>query len=453
MKNASGAPLLLVACLLSGCTTVVSISPLYKEAKTEKPFMDSRIEGDWVLADVENDDGDHSTPKTPCTMNVVKSDEGYDVTYSCPESNGDDSGAKGYETRKYQVRLVELNGATFFDARFLELQSKEKHFELSDFADEGVAPAHLIGEVWIRPDLVRFSLLSAEWVDKNWPEAFLTKTSNGTRYGNVDVLTNPTDSLRNSVSRATGVDEAFSFPFYLCRPNTDCDEMAAVDELGRKPDDREVLEGVAEFYSKRGDFSKAAALQKHAVEVGTDPEARKTAEFKSGTYLLLMRDFAGARRALGLAKEAEKPPSIEALVVESYFLEGDYQAAIKAAKLLPSATELRSADPILLSYFAQHRLGKHKEAEAYLQQQVATFAGPAAEHLYLLQVMGRVTDSWDGRDLKRTAYYGALNRIREGETDAGIAQLQNVLTMRPLNDLVGVAARMELDRLKALEKK
>ncbi len=456
MKKVSRVPLLLAAYLFSGCTTVVSVSPLYKDAKTEKPFLDSRIQGEWILADLDSADTDASMGKPPCTMKITKStsdEQGYDVTYACPESSGGDSNSKSYETKKYQVRLVELNGATFFDARFLELQNTEKHFALSDFADEGVAPAHLIGEVWAQPDFVRFSLLSAEWVDKNWPGEFLTKANNGTSFGTVDVLTNPTDSLRNSASRANGSEEAFSYSFYLCRPSTDCEEKAAEVELARKPDDHEVLEGVAEFYSKRGDFAKAATLQKHAVEVETDTDARKVAELHSGRFLMLTREFAAARSAFGRAKEPEKPPSIEALTVQAYFLEGDYQGAIRAAKSLPSATEMRSADPILLSYFAQHRLGKHKEAEAYLQQQTALFSGPAAEHLYLLQTMGRVTDTWDGQDLKRTAYYGALKKIREGDTETGIAQLQNVLTMRPLHDLTEVAARVELERLKAPQRK
>jgi Tfp pilus assembly protein PilF len=434
----------------------VSVSPLYKDAKAEKPFVDARIEGEWVMADAESGDEDDSSPKPPCTMKIVKTgddEHGYDVTYSCPESNSENSGAKSYETRKYQARLVELNGATFFDAGFRELQSEKKHIELSDVADEGVAPAHLIGELWVQQDFVRFSPLSAEWVDENWPGEFLVKANNGTRYGNVDVLTNPTESLRNAVRGAARSDKAFDFASYLCRPNANCDERAIEDALARTPDDKDVLLAGAGFYARRGNFARAVTLQKHAMEIETDQDAKKTAELQLGRSLLLAREFAAARDEFSRAKEPEKPPSTEALVVQSYFLEGDYQGAIKAARSLPSAAEMRSSDAILLSYFAQHRVGKHKEAEAYLQQQAATFTGPAVEHLYLLKALGRVTDTWDGQDLKRTAYYGALKKIQEGDTETGMTQLQNVLTMRPLNDLTGVAARVELERLKALQKK
>jgi len=427
---------------------VVSVSPLYNDAKTEKPYLDPRIEGDWIMAGP--DDTESEEQKPPCKMKIVKNDTEagvYDISNSCPDRNAERNHGPAYEITKYQVRLVTLNGATFFDSRFVEMQGKDTHFVLTDATDAGMAPTHLIGEVWIEQDFVRFAAFSSEWVDKNWPAEFLVRESVGSRYGDVDVLTNRTDSLRDLVSRSANTSEAFTFPLHLCRPSTDCDKRATDDELARRPNDREVQAGGAKFYEKRGDFARAAETQKHAVELETDTDAKKVEQFQLARVLLLARDFVKARGALASAKEPSEMPSIEDLTVQSYFLEGDYEGAIKAARSVPESLNLRSADPILLSYFAQHRLGNHKGAETYLRQQVADFVGPAEEHLYLLEAVGRVAGGWQGKDFKRSGYYAALGSIRKGDAETGKVQLESVLSMRPVNDLVGVAAKVELERL------
>jgi len=120
---------------------------------------------------------------------------------------------------------------------------------------------------------------------------------------------------------------------------------------------------------------------------------------------------------------------------------------VQAAKSLEASGKLPSADPIILSYFALHRLGRVKEAESYLQQHAATFAGPAEEHLLLLEVLGRVTDSWASKDWTRSTYYYALNALKNKNLNHGREHLRDLATMRPKDDLIGLAAKIELERL------
>jgi len=449
--------LALLCSVVSGCTTVLSLNPLYKNAKEEKPYLDPRIEGEWILDNFEDVDQNAVESKPPCKVKIAqkeKNDDSYAVEFACPDSDDGPRDESNYETRRYDLRLVKLGTATFFDAQFQELKSKEKHFVVRDVMDSGIVPAHLLGEVWAQQDFVRFSPMSSEWIDKNWPEEHLTKANDGRVFGaTVDVLTNPTDSLRAGIAHNAESAEAFGLPMYLCRPGADCDKMAIEDELARAPNNKDVLVSGGAFYAKRGDATKAVALQRRVVAGETDENEKKAAEFDLGSYLLLAKEFGAAREELASAKEPNSAPSREELVVRSYFLDGNYEAVVKAAKSEPSDANLRSADSILLKYFALYRIGKRKDAEAYLREQAATFIGPAKEHLYLLEAMGRVSDNWDGRDLKRSAYYKALENIRKGEIETAKVQLENLLTMRPKNDLISMAAEVELKRLKSTAKK
>jgi hypothetical protein len=135
------------------------------------------------------------------------------------------------------------------------------------------------------------------------------------------------------------------------------------------------------------------------------------------------------------------------LAVRSYFLEGDYASTVQAAKSLRASGKLISADPIILSYFALHRLGRVKEAESYFRQQAAAFVGPAEEHLFLLEVFGRVTDSWPSKDWTRSTYYYALNQLKNKNLNEGREHLRDLARMRPKDDLIGLAAQVELERL------
>jgi hypothetical protein len=131
-------------------------------------------------------------------------------------------------------------------------------------------------------------------------------------------------------------------------------------------------------------------------------------------------------------------------------LQGDYAGTVQATKSLEAPTNLISADPIILSYFALHRLAKNKEAESYIREQAAAFVGPAQEHLFLLEVLGRVTESWPSKDWDRSTFYYGLNDLRKGKTDSGRSYLQDLVRTRSKDNLIGVAAQLELERLASL---
>jgi hypothetical protein len=135
-------------------------------------------------------------------------------------------------------------------------------------------------------------------------------------------------------------------------------------------------------------------------------------------------------------------------MVRSHFLQGNYAGTVQAAKFLEAPANLSSADPIILSYFALNRLGRVKEAESYLREQANTFVGPAQEQLFLLGILGRVTDSLSSsEDQGRSTYYYALNRLRNGDLEHGRDHLWDLAKMRLKDDLIGLAAQIELERL------
>ena len=433
-----------LAMLVAGCTPVVSVHPLYTQDELQKPpYLDQRLEGDWISAIMNDSDQDDAKPQPPCRVNIRKTsgrEFPYTIESTCPPSDKDSD----EEYSKYEFRFVPLRDGTFFDARFAEYKKKDQHFSLGDVADEGVAPAHLLGQAWVQKDFVRYAPLQDDWVEKNWPEGSWVSSSVG-KLKDMKIVISPTQEIRDLLSRNAGSPEAFSFPFFLCRDGTDCDASAVADQLTRTPDDKDVLAWAAAFYAKRGDFASAIALERHKVELDSDEDKD---QFELGRLLLLSRDFDGARKAFAAAKEPSKTPSIKELVVRSYFLQGDYAGTVQAARSMANPANLASADPIILSYFALCRMGRAKDAESYLHQQTASFVGPGQEQLYLLDVADRVTNGLEtAGDKNRWTYYYALNALKNGNLDQGRSHLEDLAKMRPKNDLIGLAARVELDRL------
>ena len=432
-----------LAGVLSGCSPVVSIQPLYTQAEIQKPYLNQQVEGEWIMANLDDSHEDATAPKPPCRVSISKSSAGevpYAVEFRCPASEAD----SGEQYSKYDFRLVSLGTVTFFDARFVESKEKEKHISLGEITDKGIIPAHLLGQVWVQQDFVRFAPLQSDWVEENWPGNFLV-ISKVEKYDKVDVLTNPTPDLRDLFLRNAGSPGAFSDPEFLCRAGTDCDARAMEDQLTRTPNSQDVLAGAVKFYAKRGNFARAISLQRHKIEVDTN---RAADQFTLGRLLLLTRDFDGARGALAAAKEPSERPSIKELMVRSHFLQGNYAGTVQAAKFLEAPANLSSADPIILSYFALNRLGRVKEAESYLREQANTFVGPAQEQLFLLGILGRVTDSLSSsEDQGRSTYYYALNRLRNGDLEHCRDHLRDLVKMRPKDDLIGLAAQIELERL------
>jgi hypothetical protein len=228
-----------LAGVLSGCSPVVSIQPLYTQAEIQKPYLNQQVEGEWIMANL--DDSHEDTPKPPCRVSISKSSAGevpYAVEFRCPGSEG----GPGEEYSKYAFSLVSLGTATFFDARFAESKEKEKHISLGEITDKGIIPAHLLGQVWIQQDFVRLAPIHSDWVEKNWPADFLV-ISKVEKYDKVDVLTNPTPDLRNLFLRNGGSPDAFSDPDFLCRAGTDCDARAVEDQLTRAPNSQDILAG------------------------------------------------------------------------------------------------------------------------------------------------------------------------------------------------------------------
>jgi hypothetical protein len=163
---------------------------------------------------------------------------------------------------------------------------------------------------------------------------------------------------------------------------------------------------------------------------------------------LLNRNFENARRVFTSAKElSHGQPPISDLIVLSYFLQGDYTGTIQAAKGPAIASSSPSAIPIILSYFAFHRLGRAEEAESYLRTQTAIFAGPPEDHLFFLELAGRLTTVETHKKEDYGRYYQALNDIKNGKFDSARYDLQELIKKHPKNDLMSFAAEIELERL------
>lgn len=427
---------------LCGCTPVVSIHPLFTQAEIDKPLSDPRIEGQWIIAKIENPHDDPNGSQKPCRISIGKpgtNNFAYSAEFHCPGSESD----AGEGLSKYNFQVVSLNNALFFDAQFVEHAEGGKSISMSEVVDKGVAPAHLLGQVWIQQDFVRFAPIQADWVDEKWPAGYRVNAKVG-EYNDVRILTNPTPDLRDLLSRNADSLPAFGFGLYLCRPADDCDKRSVEDQLVRTPDEWDVLDSAVNFYAKRGEFARAIALQRHKIELSSDPG---TDQYELARLLLLTRDFEGARGALAAAKEPVEKPSIGELVVRSHFLQGDYAKTVQAAKSYKAPPNIVSVDPMVLCYFAMYRLGRAKEAESYVREQAATFVGPAQEHLLLLRLMGRVTDSPPSEDQDRNAYYYALNELMQGKVDSGRSYLQDLTRTQSKDSLIGLAAQIELERL------
>src|SRR5713101_4253745 len=108
-----------LAAFVSGCSPAVSVRPLYTDADLKKPILEPRIEGEEVTS--------------------------------------------------YNVRLVPIADKLFFDADFDE-QKYEQH-KIGRDAILGMAPAHLIGRVWVQQDFLRIALFDSDWVKDNSPES------------------------------------------------------------------------------------------------------------------------------------------------------------------------------------------------------------------------------------------------------------------------------------------
>jgi len=361
-----------------------------------------------------------------------------------------ESPAETENTLIYDVRLVPLNGKLFFDARFVSIREKDKQLNRGDEFDMTASPGHVLGQIWIQPEFVRFSILNSEWINKNWPEELREVNSVG-QYSDMIALLNSTASLREELSRNAGSEDLFRSGFYLCREGADCGRLAIEDQLARTPDDTDALEDAIEFYKVRGNFSKAIAAQRHEMEVKTAPNETEAFnnQISLAELLLCNREYESARN---IAKQIKGPsssgqyPQVE-LLVRSYFLEGEYNKTVETAKEIKE-NDQKSGHVIALAYFALSRLGRGKEAEDYLREETSSFKGPANEQLLLLYLSGRLRSDPHSKPLEISPYYDALLAIRDGKPETARSFLkEQIVPGNEKDDVDRVGAQIELERL------
>ena len=438
---------LVLAALLCGCSPVVSVRPLYTPVESEKPYLEQRLEGDWVTANTDASTEHGAEPQSSMRASIARSEGAY-AAYTVVFHGKDEPSDKQEESTEYDFRLVPLEGHLFFDAVFNERRENAKQLARRDMPDMAAIPGHLLGQVWIEPAFVRVAPLDQDWVTANWPEKEIIAHT-GDREAGVIVLTNTTPDLRDLLAQ-NAHSAAFRFPFYLCRAGADCTKLAVDDQLARTPDDAGAAHEGVTFYAKRGDFPRAVTLQHRLVEIER-PENETLAsqqQYELAKLLLLNLEFANARGALQGIKVQPSfgRPSPAELVVSSYFLEGSYARTAEAAKAI-SPEELTTADSIILGYFALQRLGKARDAESFLTEQTAAFRGDTEEHLFLLKLAGRLTSVEWRKDLDRDRYYRALSALQAGKTGEAVPLLQQQIAADSKDSLWRLAAEIELERL------
>jgi tetratricopeptide (TPR) repeat protein len=454
------------AILVSGCSPVASIRPLYTDADLQKPIVEPRIEGEWVSPNTEE------TEKAAAgemwlrwkITSPEKPDAPYN-TYSAEFRLAKPDPQEGDEASSYAVRLVAMGDKLFFDAEFHKHTKGQLSIGRLDAL--GLVPAHIVGRIWVQQDFLRIALLRPDWVEKNWPAGIHSFSSS--EYGDDDtVITGSTQELRDFLARNADNPKALAYTAYLCRPGTDCANRAAEDALSRSPDDDEVLEAASKFFFARHCYARAATLRRHRVEL--DPKDF-TRHIDLSDALFLSLDFAGARRELAEVLELAqgdhpKPTGYDAQsayaraiqdIVWSYFLEGKYAEAVSAAKSCKPGEKHYSVSPVLLSYFSLLRLGRREAAESLLNDEIAKFSGSAEEHILLLDARGRVSEGFSYSDpnseaLRRTAFFGGLRDIAIGRLDTARVHLDYAASEHS-DSVIALAARIELERLRPEPKK
>ena len=449
--------------VISGCSPVPSIRPLYTDADLQKPVAEPRIEGEWISPDVDKADVDKAGTdeelwlkwKIEAPPPPVWAQGSYVVEFRPAKP---DPGEENH-LNVYYVRLVAISDKLFFDAEFRRYEQGKEEVGSTDIL--GLVPAHLVGRVWVQQDFLRIALLAPDWVKQNWPTGFYKNSDDSI------VITGSTQELRDFLVQNADNPKALGYVVYLCRPGTDCAARAAEDALARTPDDDDVLEAAANFYIARGNYARAATLRQHLAEL--DPDTFSRHVDASDAYLLA-RDFAAARQESEateklLLEGPAKPPSslpnnLQAAyahaaenTVWSYFLEGKYAEAIEAAKNYKPDAAHSSVNPLLLRYFSLIRLGRRGEAESLLKEETAKFQGPAVEHVLLLEAQGRVTEglSLDAKSetSRRSSFFSGLREIAAGKP----ARHLEYATSEPSESVVALAARIELERLGPKPKK
>lgn len=457
-----------LAILVSGCSPVASIRPLYTDADLQKPIVEPRIEGEWLSPNTEEPEkaaaGEMwlrwkiTSPEKP---------EAPYSTYSAEFRLAKPDPQEGDEASSYDVRLVAIGDKLFFDAEIRNHTKGQLSIGSRDVL--GLVPAHIVGRIWVQQDFLRLAFLKPDWIEENWPAGIQSFTSS--KYGDDDsVITGSTQELRDFLTRNADNPKALAYIAYLCRPGTDCATRAAEDALTRSPDDDDVLEAASKFFFARHNYARDAAVRQQRVKLDSKNFEVRT---ELGEALLFSRDFADARRELAAAQNlvlGDPPAVVGSLsnyagkaydhasedILWSYFLEGEYAEAVNSAKKYKPGKE-HPATPILLSYFSLLRLGRRNEAESLLKEESEKFRGTAEENVLLLDAEGKVSEGFPYSDpkseaLRRASFFGGLRDIAIGRLDTARLHLGYAASEHS-DSVVALAARIELERLGPKAKK
>lgn len=436
-----------LAALICGCAPAASVRPLYSDADLNKPLSEPGIEGEWISPDLDKAGTDEELwlkwkigpPTRPGQPN-----SNYPVEFRFARPDPEE----GEAPTTYDVRLVRIADKLFFDADFDE--QKHGQLRLGRDAILGMAPVHLVGRVWVQKDFLRIAFLDSDWVRDHSSESFREMVDTPDK--DTSIITGSTQELRDFLFQNADNPKALAYAVYLCRPGTDCWMQAMNEELRRRPDDKRMLHDGAEFLAKRGDYAKAIELRRRAVLL--EPE-EAAAHVNLGEALLFALDFAGARKEFNAVPDPTlRKPSACRDITWSYFLEGNWEEAPRAAAACKAIDQLVGPEPILLSYYSQLRLGRKAEAEAYLAQETTKFKGPLTEHALLLRAQDRMDFGYEAtkEEQVRNDFFDGL---RPTMRSAGIAELRlnSAADKAPKDSLIGLAAKIELERLKAKPKK
>lgn len=435
-----------LASIVSGCGTVASLRPLYTEADLDAPATDPRLEGEWVSLSSPDpyEEPFHRltiAPQVAEPRGFVQRSPGpgnYSVELTPIQGEATD------ETWLFDLRLVRIGDATFFDAE-LNVHRVSQGVEVRASEAPFVVGTHVVGLARVEEDFVRLDVLAPTAVKEHLPGSLWN------HLGDDDVLiTCPTEELRSFLVGHVDDPEAF-VTIYLCRPDSECKRRIVDDVLARDPDGVSGLEAGAEYFTASGDHERAIAVRRRVAAI--QPHEPRSHANLAEAYLL-NRDFAGARKEYAAARalravhaDVARIPAFgtEVDIAWSYFLEGAYAEVVSTARSNRVSGPLASADLPLLAYYSLIRLGRPKEAIALLTEVTATFLGPSEDQLLLLDAGGRLSD--DGAPgAERGVFYRGLREVAAGRTDRA---KRHFAAAHPEwhGSRIALAARIELERL------
>jgi tetratricopeptide (TPR) repeat protein len=444
MKHALALLMFALSCLLAGCVArpALSVRPLYKA--DEKPVAEPHLEGEWTP--VRLGDFSLTQEKNEHWTVTAQSDGCYHAEWRKKDLEKPD-----HEWNEiYRVCLVSMDNKLFFDQQLEKTRVEHNMINAKDLTPE-LAALHMTGRVWPQQDLLRVTRLKGEWVGHSQPEDLRFDIDKFT------LFTGSTVQLREIMTQHAEDPEAMDTEWYLCRPDTDCSLRIADDELARQPNDKNVLSRAAFAYAGAEDYDKALDLLDKAAKLAA-PDEISEARVSVGLARLFKRDFSGARSEFAFGqKQGAKPEdraNTDALIGISYFMEGKYGEAHTAFAGAKEPSDDIQPMLIILNYASLSRMGRGKQAEAFLSEQTARFEGKADQQLLLLRASGRVKDFsprnfTDDQLLEGDGVLYALVRLAKGDRDSARQALELTVSKTPKWDPAYLGAKVELERMGA----